>query len=64
MLYENGVETNIVQVRNDTYKVFGGIRQDLPVMNELEFKYLSLPLGMHVREEEVRYICDLIKKGW
>ena len=64
MLYENGIETNIVQIRNDIYKVFGSKRQDLPVMNELEFKYLSLPLHMKVMEEDVRSICNLIRKGW
>jgi perosamine synthetase len=63
-LYEAGVETNVVQVRNDIYKVFGGKKADLPVMNDLEDKYLSLPLGMHVTEEQVNYICSVIKGGW
>jgi len=64
MLYENGVETNTVHRRNDEYTIFGGKRQDLPVMNEVDKKYLSLPLGMHVSEQDVRIICSLIKKGW
>jgi perosamine synthetase len=64
MLFDAGVETNIVQVRNDTYKIFGGIRQDLPVMNEIEDKYISLPLHMKLTEDDVRYICDKIKRGW
>ncbi len=64
MLFENGVDTNMVQVRNDIYKIFGGQRAELPVMNQLEDKYLSLPLGMHVSLDNVQFICDLIKKGW
>ncbi len=64
MLFENSIDTNVVQVRNDIYKIFGGQRADLPVMNSLEDKYLSLPLGMHVSIEDVHYICDTIKKGW
>ncbi len=64
MLFEAGVDTNIVQVRNDIYKVFGGERQDLPVMNKVEFKYLSIPVGMNVSEEDANYIVSCIKKGW
>jgi len=63
-MFEAGIDTNVVQVRNDIYKVFGGERADLPNMNALEEKYLSLPIGMHVTENDVRYICDTIKKGW
>lgn len=63
-LFEADIDTNVVQVRNDIYKIFGGERADLPTMNKLEHKYLSLPLGMHIREEDVHYICDQIEKGW
>jgi dTDP-4-amino-4,6-dideoxygalactose transaminase len=63
-LYNAGIECNIVQVRNDIYKIFGGSRADLPVMNALEDKYLSLPLGMHITEEQVEFICSVIKGGW
>ena len=64
MLFEAGVDTNMVQIRNDIYKIFGGKRAELPVMNAIEEKYLCIPIGMHVTEEEVKYICDEIKKGW
>jgi len=64
MLFEADVDTNIVQVRNDIYKIFGGKRADLPVMNEIEDSYLSLPLGTHVKVEDVHYICDNIEEGW
>jgi len=64
VMFEADIDTNLVQVRNDIYKVFGGKRADLPVMNEIEHKYISLPLGMHINEDEVNYICDTINKGW
>lgn len=64
MLFEADVDTNLVQVRNDIYKVFGGKRADLPVMNAIEDKYLSLPIGMHITEDDVNYICDCIRGGW
>lgn len=64
VLFEADIDSNVVQVRNDIYKIFGGQRAELPVMNQIEEQYLSLPLGMHVTLEDVQYICDVIKKGW
>jgi perosamine synthetase len=64
MLFEADIDCHIVQARNDTYKIFGGKREDLPVMNAIEGSYLSLPIGMHVSEEDVHYICNQIKGGW
>jgi dTDP-4-amino-4,6-dideoxygalactose transaminase len=63
-MFDADIDTNVVQVRNDIYKIFGGERADLPILDSLEGKYLSLPLGMHVTEEDVLYICGVIKKGW
>jgi perosamine synthetase len=64
MMFEAGIDTNVVQVRNDIYKIFGGERQDLPVMNAIEEKYLSIPIGMHITEDDAHFICDQIRKGW
>ena len=64
MLFDKGIDTNLVQVRNDIYKIFGGYRRELPVMNQVEDMYISIPLGMHITEDNVRYICDCIKEGW
>lgn len=64
MLFEADIDTNVVQVRNDIYKIFGGKRAELPVMNKIEESYISLPLNMKVTEEDVHYICGKIKEGW
>jgi perosamine synthetase len=64
MLWDAGVETNLVQVRNDKYTIFGGRRAELPVLDSIEEKYLSVPIGMHVSEDNVRYICEKIRGGW
>lgn len=64
MLFEADVDCNVVQVRNDIYKIFGGERADLPTLNSIEDKYVSIPIGMHVSEDEVNYICDKIEEGW
>ncbi len=60
-LLENGIESNLVQVRNDAYKLFGG-RKRLPVMDKLEDNYLSIPLTMKTTEEDVVKICNVINQ--
>jgi len=64
MCFANDIDTNLVQIRNDIYKLFGGMRQELPVMNYIEDKYISLPLTMNTSLENVQFICDKIKGGW
>jgi dTDP-4-amino-4,6-dideoxygalactose transaminase len=66
MLWEQGVETNLVQVRNDRYPLFRILveERELPMLNVIEDRYLSLPLGWHIRLEDVDRICDLIEAGW
>lgn len=63
-MFEADVDTNVVQVRNDIYKIFGGKRADLSVMNKLEEEYLSIPLTMKTTEDDANYIVDVIKTGW
>ena len=62
-MFECDIDTNLVQIRNDVYKIFGG-RVALPVMDEVEGKYISLPLTMETTEDNVRYITKCIKEGW
>lgn len=61
-LTERGIENNLVHLRNDIYKIFGGKRQNLPMMNFLEDKYLCLPINPKVTEKNVRYICSSINR--
>jgi dTDP-4-amino-4,6-dideoxygalactose transaminase len=63
-LHDYRIETNLVQIRNDIYKVFGGVRQNLPNMNELENKYVSIPLQNVMSLEDAEYIKDVIEEGW
>jgi len=56
------IDNNLVHLRNDIYSVFGGKRENLPKMNELESQYLYLPLNTHVKDEDVLYICKCIKE--
>lgn len=64
MMWDADVDVNVVHLRNDIYKIFGGKRADLPVMNALEEKYICLPLNMKITQGDCYYICNLIKRGW
>ena len=61
-LTTEGIDNNLVHLRNDIFKVFGGKRQKLPNMDELESQYLYLPLNTKVTVKDVKHICGLIKK--
>lgn len=55
-LTKEGVENDLVQLRNDIFKVFGGERQDLPNMNRIESQYLYLPLNCKLTVENTEFI--------
>jgi dTDP-4-amino-4,6-dideoxygalactose transaminase len=63
-LRENGIESAQVHYRNDRYSIFGGRKDDLPVMDELEDRYLVLPLHTKIGAEHISRICDVINSGW
>lgn len=63
-LRENGVESAQVHYRNDRYKIFGGRRSDLPLMDALEDRYLVLPLHTKMGVDHVARICGIINEGW
>lgn len=59
-LKKNGIDSGTHHYRNDQYTIFGG-RKMFPVMDELEQKYLLLPLHMGVSVEDVKMICRLVR---
>jgi len=54
----------MVHVRNDVCPIFGGERQDLPIMNQIEDKYISIPLHNHLTNDDVEKVIKTIKSGW
>jgi len=64
MMRSKGIDTHMVHIRCDVYPIFGGERLDLPVMNELESKYVSIPLHMGLSDEDVTKIIETVKEGW
>ncbi|MDP3996361.1 MAG: aminotransferase class V-fold PLP-dependent enzyme [bacterium] len=59
-LKDHGIESGMQHYRNDIYTIFGG-RKNFPIMDEIENKYLLLPLHMGVTISDVKKICNLIK---
>ena len=64
MMKDNGVDTHMVHIRCDVYPIFGGKRLNLPAMNEVESKYVSIPLHAGLTDEDVDRVIKTIKKGW
>ncbi|MBF0544786.1 MAG: DegT/DnrJ/EryC1/StrS family aminotransferase [Candidatus Riflebacteria bacterium] len=63
-LREQKIESAQVHFRNDRYSIFGQRRKDLPVMDELEHRYLVLPSHPRVTLEQVDKVCSVVKSGW
>lgn len=63
-LRDKKIESGQVHYRNDRYSIFGGRRTDLPHMDAVEDHYIVLPLHTKITEEQVAYICEVIKQGW
>jgi perosamine synthetase len=63
-LREAGIESAQVHYRNDRYSVFGGRQKDLPSMDDIEDRYLVLPLHLRMNQDSVVRICEIINAGW
>jgi len=63
-LNENKIEANQVHFRNDRYSIFNSFKGHFPCMDEVESRYLVLPLHHMVSLEDVDRICEIIKSGW
>ena len=61
-LMSKGVDVNMVHLRNDIYKAFGGKRQNLINMNDIEEKYLYLPLNSYITEDQVEEVITIFNK--
>lgn len=61
---DKGIESSIVHMRNDLYTVFGGLRKDLPVLDEFEKTNISIPLHNRMTDQDVSYIISTVKNGW
>lgn len=62
-LEKKGIESDLVQIRNDIFRVFGKTKQNLPNMKRLEDKYLYLPLHLNITPKDVKYISNIINES-
>ncbi len=64
-LRKYNIESSQVHYRNDRYSIFGGREEGkFKKMDEMEERYIVLPLHAKVSEADVKYITDVIKLGW
>jgi len=64
-LRQNEIESHMVHVRCDIYPIFGGKRHDdLPIMNQVEPEYVSIPLHCNLTDDDVAKVIKVIKNGW
>lgn len=61
-LFQHQIESGQVHFRNDRYTVFGGRNEKLVHMNDIEDKYLVLPLHTHMSTADVKRICLVIRE--
>lgn len=57
-LLSNGIDVNMVHLRNDIYSIFGGKKEKLINMNWVEGKYIYLPLNTYITEKQIHHVID------
>lgn len=63
-LKEHNIESDPVHYRCDSYSVLGGKVDHCPNMDALEDKYLLLPMHYYITHNDIKRICQIIRKGW
>jgi dTDP-4-amino-4,6-dideoxygalactose transaminase len=63
-LSQHQIESSMVHIRSDVYPIFGGKRLDLPTMNKVEDKYVSIPLHCKLTDADVNRAVKVIRSGW
>lgn len=64
MMESNGIMASTLHHRSDTHSVFSESKCELPQMEEWYSKFVHIPCGWWVGEEEREKVVSVIKKGW
>lgn len=64
MMKEKDVLASPLHHRTDTHSVFSDSKCDLPNMDDWYSKYVHIPCGWWIGNEEREQISDAIRKGW
>lgn len=60
-LNKRGIETNVMHVRNDVYKIFKPYRTKLPNMDWVDERYVYIPCHNKMSIKDAKYIAKTIK---
>lgn len=63
-LQRHGIGASLPHARNDKHTVFADSRRSLPHLDEFERRYLHLPCGWWVGDEERERIVSIVRAGW
>jgi perosamine synthetase len=63
-LKEKGIPTSVICRRIDRYSILGGVRDDLPGMDEFDRKQINLPCHSELSDEDVSKVIEAVKGGW
>ena len=61
-MWENNVQVNINNRRNDAYDIFGGINKNLTNLNKVDQDTILLPLHLGLKNIDIEKILNLIHK--
>ena len=61
-MHSKGIEVSVHNWRNDKYTVFGGLRKDLPNLENLNNDLICIPLHHKLSDQNANYIIEAIKE--
>lgn len=64
MMADNGIAASPLHLRNDKHSVFNALPNQTPNLDEFYEKFVHIPCGWWIGEQERAFIVEIIKKGW
>ena len=61
-MWDNNVQVNINNRRNDAYSIFGGIDKKLLNLNKVDKEVILLPIHLGLNNNDIYKIIELTKK--
>ena len=61
-MWENNVQVNINNRRNDIYSIFGGLNKKLVNLNKADNDVILLPLHLGLKKTDINKIVSLVLK--
>ena len=61
-MWENNVQVNINNRRNDAYSIFGGLNKKLKNLNKVDKDVILLPIHLDLKKNDISRVIELVKK--